>query len=45
MRKLAILLAVLGGAAGAQQPPPDPHLKTITQVCIVCRDVDACSKR
>lgn len=47
MKKLAILLAVLGGTAGAQQPPadPDPGLKTLTQVCIVCRDVDACSKR
>lgn len=47
MKKLAILLAVLGGVAGAQQPlaDPDPGLKTVTQVCIVCRDVDACSQR
>jgi methylmalonyl-CoA/ethylmalonyl-CoA epimerase len=47
MRKAAILLVVLGSTAITQQPPadPDPGLKTVTQVCIVCRDVEACSQR
>jgi catechol 2,3-dioxygenase-like lactoylglutathione lyase family enzyme len=47
VKKLALALALLGSSISAQQPvgDPDPGLKTLTQICIVCRDLDACVKR
>lgn len=47
MRKLSTLMLVVCAAAAMQQPltEPDPGMKTIVQVAIVCRDVDATSKR
>lgn len=47
MKNPIILLALLGTAASTQPPAadPDPGLKTLVQVAIVCRDVEATSKR
>ena len=47
MKCAIILSALLGVAASAQQPvaDPDPGLKTVVQVAIVCRDIEATSKR
>jgi catechol 2,3-dioxygenase-like lactoylglutathione lyase family enzyme len=46
MKKLAFLLALLPTIAPAQSAAyRDPGMKVVTQVAIVCRDVDATSKR
>jgi catechol 2,3-dioxygenase-like lactoylglutathione lyase family enzyme len=48
MNKLAILLLLTGTLAGALQSPtdaPDPGLKSIVQIAIVTRDVEATTKR
>jgi catechol 2,3-dioxygenase-like lactoylglutathione lyase family enzyme len=45
MKKIAVLAILLGSAASTQQPAPDPGLQTMTQVAIVCRDIEATSKR
>jgi len=46
MRDLLLLLALLPVIAAAQSPAyHDPGMKLITQVAIVCRDIDATSKR
>lgn len=44
MKKIAVLAVLLGSVASTEQPAPDPGLKTITQVAIVCRDIDATSR-
>jgi catechol 2,3-dioxygenase-like lactoylglutathione lyase family enzyme len=46
MNKLAFLLPLLPVLAGAQSPAyHDPGIKVVTQVAIVCRDIEATSKR
>src|ERR1017187_6955833 len=46
MKKLMFVLAVLPAIAPAQGPAyRDPGLKVVTQVAIVCRDIEATSKR
>jgi catechol 2,3-dioxygenase-like lactoylglutathione lyase family enzyme len=46
MKKLAFVLALLPAVAPAQSPAyHDPGMKVVTQVAIVCRDIDATSKR
>ncbi len=46
MKKLAVLFALLPAAAPTQSPAyHDPGIGLITQVAIVCRDVEATSKR
>ncbi len=46
MKKLAFVLALLPAMAPAQSAAyHDPGMKVVTQVAIVCRDVDATSKR
>lgn len=46
MKNLAFLLAFLPVVAPAQSPAyHDPGMKVVTQVAIVCRDIDATSKR
>lgn len=46
MKKLAFSLVLLAAPAFAQSPAyHDPGMKVVTQVAIVCRDIDAASKR
>ena len=46
MKKLAFVLALFPAIAPAQSPAyHDPGMKVVTQVAIVCRDVEATSKR
>ena len=46
MRKLTLLIALLFMPALPQQPAyHDPGMKGVVQVAIVCRDIDASSKR
>src|ERR1017187_9214842 len=46
MKTLAFLLVILPAAAPAQTPAyRDPGMKVVTQVAIVCRDIEATSKR
>lgn len=46
MKKLAFVLAFLPAMAPAQSPAyHDPGMKVVTQVAIVCRDIEATSKR
>jgi len=46
MKKLAFALAILPAIAPAQGPAyHDPGMKVVTQVAIVCRDVEATSQR
>lgn len=46
MKKLALFLPLLAALAPAQEPAyRDPGMKAIVQVAIVCRDVEATSKR
>ena len=46
MKTMVLLLALLPAVAAAQSPAyHDPGMKLVTQVAIVCRDVDATSKR
>lgn len=46
MNKLVFLLALLPALVPAQSPAyHDPGMKVVTQVAIVCRDIDATSKR
>jgi catechol 2,3-dioxygenase-like lactoylglutathione lyase family enzyme len=46
MKQLLILLAFLPAQAPAQSPAyHDPGFKAVTQVAIVCRDIDATAKR
>ena len=46
MKKLAFLLALIPVIAPAQNPAQrDPGMKVVTQVAIVCRDIEATSKR
>ncbi|HTT60546.1 MAG TPA: VOC family protein [Bryobacteraceae bacterium] len=46
MKKLAFVLAILPAIASAQGPAyHDPGMKLVTQVAIVCRDIEATSKR
>jgi hypothetical protein len=48
MKKLAVLLSLTGTIAGALQSPtdaPDPGLKSIVQIAIVTREVEATTKR
>jgi catechol 2,3-dioxygenase-like lactoylglutathione lyase family enzyme len=46
MKKLAFVLAFLPAIAPAQSPAyHDPGMKVVTQVAIVCRDIEATSKR
>ena len=47
MKKLTILLVLLGATSGAQPPvpAPEPGLQRVTQICIVTRDIEATSKR
>lgn len=46
MKKLAFALAILLAIAAAQGPAyHDPGMKVVTQVAIVCRDVESTSKR
>ena len=46
MRKLLLALAILPAITPAQDPAyHDPGMKVVTQVAIVCRDVEATSKR
>ena len=46
MKKLAFALAILPVIAPAQSPAyHDPGMKVVTQVAIVCRDIESTSKR
>jgi hypothetical protein len=46
MKKLAFVLALLPTLAPAQSPAyHDPGMKVVTQVAIVCRDIEATSRR
>lgn len=46
MKTLTFLLALLPAIAPAQSPAyRDPGMKVVTQVAIVCRDIEATSKR
>jgi len=46
MKKLAFVLALLPTLAPAQSPAyHDPGMKAVTQVAIVCRDIEATSRR
>jgi catechol 2,3-dioxygenase-like lactoylglutathione lyase family enzyme len=46
MQKLAFVFMLLPALAPAQSPEyHDPGMKVVTQVAIVCRDIDATSKR
>lgn len=46
MNKLPVLLPFLAAVASAQGPSyHDPGMKLVTQVAIVCRDIDATSRR
>ena len=46
MKKLAFALAILPAIAPAQGPAyHDPGMKVVTQVAIVCRDIESTSKR
>ncbi len=46
MKKLTMFFALLPAFAPAQEPTPvDPGMKAVVQVAIVCRDIDATSKR
>jgi methylmalonyl-CoA/ethylmalonyl-CoA epimerase len=47
MKKLAVLACLVGSVANCQPPAPasDPGLKTVVQVAIVCRDIEATSRR
>jgi hypothetical protein len=46
MKKLAFVLAILPAIAPAQGPAyHDPGMKVVTQVAIVCRDIESTSKR
>jgi methylmalonyl-CoA/ethylmalonyl-CoA epimerase len=46
MNKLAVFVPLLAALTPAQQSTyHDPGLKTVVQVAIVCRDIDATSKR
>ncbi len=46
MKKLAFVFVLLPAFAPAQSPAyHDPGMKVVTQVAIVCRDIDATSKR
>jgi methylmalonyl-CoA/ethylmalonyl-CoA epimerase len=45
MRKLAVFFAFTSVAAGQSAAYRDPGIKTVTQVAIVCRDIEATSKR
>jgi methylmalonyl-CoA/ethylmalonyl-CoA epimerase len=46
MKILAFLLALIPAVAAAQSPAyRDPGMKVVTQVAIVCRDIEATSKR
>ena len=47
MKTLCALMVMAGSAAVALQTPAeiDPGMKTVVQVAIVCRDVEATSKR
>lgn len=46
MKKLMLILACLPAIAPAQSPAHhDPGMKIVTQVAIVCRDIEATSKR
>lgn len=43
--KRLLALPLLAGFALAQAPAPDPGMKTLVQVAIVTRDIDASAKR
>ncbi len=46
MKKMTLLLALLPVMGSPQQPGyRDPGMKSVVQVAIVCRDIDATSKR
>ena len=46
MKLFPLLLALLPAAAPAQEPAyRDPGMKTVVQVAVVCRDIEATSKR
>jgi methylmalonyl-CoA/ethylmalonyl-CoA epimerase len=46
MKKLALLLSLLPAAAPAQEPAyRDPGMRAVVQIAIVCKDVEATSKR